>query len=120
MHVNSIMFLMGASKHVGLIQSVCIMKKHQEKFLVAVLIMIQDYRAQGFFNVISISANKAFELNKSKIEDKPYQVALTMCDANRHVKEIERMIRFVKERIQVVRFAMLYKIIPKYLTIEIV
>ena len=97
--LNSIMFLVGASKRIGLVQYVCVRKKYQEKFLEAILIMIREYRAQEVFDFIGIGANEAFKSIKSELEDKPYQVALTTCDANRYVEVIERMIRFVKERI---------------------
>ena len=40
MHIDGIMFLVGASRHIGLIQCVCIRKKHREKFVEAILLMI--------------------------------------------------------------------------------
>ena len=42
MHVNSIMFLVGVSKHIGLIQCVCIRKNNREKFLLAILLLIPN------------------------------------------------------------------------------
>ena len=81
MHVNGIMFLMGLLKHIGLIHCVWIRKKYRDKILEAILIMIHGYRSQGFFNVISIGADKASKLIKSELEDKPYQVVLTTCSA---------------------------------------
>ena len=45
MHDNGIMFLVGVSKHIGLIQCVCIQKKNYEKFLEAILTMVREYRA---------------------------------------------------------------------------
>ena len=65
--------------------------------------MIREYRARGVFEVISISADKEFDSIKSILEDKPYQIALTTCNADQHVETIEGMIRFVKERIRVVQ-----------------
>ena len=70
------------------------------------------------FNVVSIGAEKAFDPIKAKLEDEMYKVKLTTCDANRHIEIIERIIRFMTERIQVVRFTMPYKTISKRLTIE--
>ena len=49
---------------------------------------------------MSISADKAFDAIESKIKDEPYNVALTTCDTNCHVEYVERMIHFVKERIE--------------------
>lgn len=40
MHISGIMFLVGASKHIDLIQCICIRKKNREEFLEAILIMI--------------------------------------------------------------------------------
>ena len=100
--------------------SVFIRKKYGDKFLEDILIMIRNYRTQGVFNIISIGTDKAFKLIKSELEDKPYRVVLTTCDTDQHVKITERMIRFVKERIGVVRLAIPYKIIPKRLPIEMV
>ena len=120
MHVNGIMFLVGAFKHIGLIQCICIREKHCEKFLEVTLLMIREYRVWGEFEVISIGANIAFNSIKSVLKDKPYQISLTTCDADWHVEMIERMIRFVKERIQVVRLAMPYTTIPKRFIIEMV
>ena len=95
MHVNGIIFLLGASKHIGLIWCVCIKKKNREKFLEAILIMIREYRARGMFEVVSIGANNAFVAIKSELKDEPYNVTLTPCDVNRHVEFLERMISFV-------------------------
>lgn len=68
--------------------------------------MICEYRAQGVFNVVIIGADRVFDPIKSELEDEPYKVKLKTYDANRHVEVIERMIRFVKEIIQVVRVVM--------------
>ena len=119
-HVNNIMFLVGVSRHIGLVQCVCIRKKNQEEFLHAILLMIREYCSQGIFDVISIGAEKAFDAIESEIKDEPYNVTLTTCDTNRHVEYVERMIRFVKERIHTVRVAMPYKTILKCMTIEMV
>ena len=99
MHVNDIMFLMGVSKHIGLVQCVCIRKKNREKFLQAILLMICEYRSRRIFDVGSIGIDKAFEAIESEIKDEPYNVTLTTCDADCHVEFVERMIRFVKEQI---------------------
>ena len=120
MHVNGIIFLVGASRHIGLIQCVCIRKKHREKFMEAILLVIREYQSQGIFDVISIGADKAFDSIKSILEDKLYQVALTTCDDNQYVEIIERTIGSVKERIQVVRLAMPYTTIPKRFMIKMV
>ena len=120
MHVNGFMFLVGVSKHIGRIQCVCIRKKNREKFLEAILAMIREYRSRSVFNVVTIGADKAFDAVKSELEDAPYNVSLTTCDADRHVEVVERMIRFVKERIRTVCLAMPYKSIPKRFTIEMV
>ena len=82
--------------------------------------MIREYHSRGIFNIISIGADKAFDAIVSEIKDEPYNVTLTTCDANYHVEDVERMIRFMKEQIQTVRVAMLYKTIPKRMTNEMV
>ena len=83
--------------------------------------MIREYRAQGVFEVISIGADKVFDLIKSILKGKLYQIAsLITCNANQHVEVIEIMLRFVKERIRVVRLAMPYTTIPKRFTIKVV
>ena len=97
MHVNGIMYLVGVSKHIGLVQCVCIRKKNCEKFLHAILLMIRKYRARGVFDVVSIGADKALDTVESEIKDKPYNVTLTTCDADRHVEFVKRIIRFVKK-----------------------
>ena len=63
MHVNGIMFLVGVSKHIGLIQCVCIWKKNREKFFEAILAMIREYRSRSVFNVVTVGADKAFDLS---------------------------------------------------------
>ena len=45
------------------------------------------------------------DLNKNEIK-------LTTCDANRHVPQVERCIRELKERIRCCRVLMKYKYIP--------
>ena len=111
---------MGVSKHIGLIQCVCIRKKNREKFRYAILLMICKYQTRGIFDVISIGADKTFDTIESEIKDEPYNVTLTTCDDNQHVEYVERMIRFVKERIRTVRVVIPYKAIPKHLIIEMV
>ena len=60
--------------------------------------MICKYRARGVFNIFTSDAKKAFESVKSEFEGKlSYQVVLTICDVNQHIKVTERIIRFVKE-----------------------
>ena len=82
--------------------------------------MIREYRSRSVFNVVTIGADKAFDAVKSELEDAPYNVSLTTCDADRHVEVVERTIRFVKERIRTVLLGMPYKSIPKRFTIEMV
>ena len=60
--------------------------------------MIREFRARGVFEVATIGADKKFDCIKSKLQDVPYQVALTTCDVGRNVEVIEGMIRFLKER----------------------
>ena len=120
MHVNGIMFLVGVSKHIGLLQCVCIRQKNREKFLHDILLMLREYRARGIFDVVSIGADKAFDAIEAELKNEPYNVTLTTCVADRHVEFVERMIRFVKERIRTVRVTMPYKTIPKRMTIEMV
>lgn len=120
MHVDRITFLIGTSKHIGLIQCVYIRCKNREKFLAAILSMIREYRARGMFEVVTIGAIKAFYCIKSELQDVPHQVALTTCDADRHVEVIESMIRFLKKQIIVVRLQMPYKKIPKQFLIEMI
>ena len=113
MHVNGIMFLVGVSRHIGLVvQCVCIRKKNREKFLHAIFLMIHKYCSQGIFDVVSIGTDKAFDTIESEIKDEPYNVTLTTCDADHQVEYVERMIRFVKERIRIVRVTMPYKSSP--------
>ena len=120
MHVNSIMFLLGISRHIGLIQCVCIRKKNRVKFLEAILIMLREYRLRRVFEVISIGGDNAFDAIKSELKDEPYNVTLDTCDANRHVEVVERMICFTKERIRAVRVAMPYDYLPIRMTIAMV
>ena len=91
-----------------------------KKIFEVILIMICEYRARGVFNVTNIGIDKAFESIKSELEYKPYMVILTTCNVDCHVEVIERMIIFVKERICVVRLAMLSKTIPKRFIFDVV
>ena len=77
MHVDGIIFLVSVSKHIGLIQCVCICKKYRDKFLEAIMLMIRTYRARGIFKVTTNSANKTFDSIKFELQDDPYQVPLT-------------------------------------------
>ena len=76
MYVNGIMFLVGVSKHIGLLQCVCIRQKNRDKFLHAILLMLREYRARGIFDVISIGTDKSFDATESKLKDEPYNVTL--------------------------------------------
>ena len=74
--------------------------------------MIGEYRSRSVFNVVTIGANKAFDAVKSELEDAPYNVSLTTCDADLYVEVVEWMIHFMKERIRTVCLAMPYKTFP--------
>jgi hypothetical protein len=120
MHVNGIKFLISCSKHIGLLQTYCVRKNNREAILDCILKMVQTYRSRSVFNVITIEADGAFESIKHELQSKPYQIALTTCDADRHVETVERQIWFLKERIRAVILMMPYKRLPKRFTIEMV
>ena len=120
MHVNGIMFLISFSKHIGLIQTYCIRRNNKEKFLGGILSMLRLYRSRHPFRVVNIEADGAFESIREDLQDPPYQVGLTTCDADRHVETIERQIRHIKERIRSVRMMLPYKKLPKRFIIELV
>jgi hypothetical protein len=98
MHVNGIRFLISHSKHIGLLQTYCVRKSNREAILDSILKMIQAYRSRGVFTVVTIEADGAFNCIKHDLQDKPYQIALTTCDADRHVETVERQIRFLKKK----------------------
>ena len=120
MHVNGITFLISFSKHIGLIQSYCIRKSNKQKYLDGILAMLIMYRSRQPLQVTTMEADGAFEAIRQDLQDKPYEIALTTCDADRHVEIIERQIRFVKERIRSVRMMLPYKRLPKRFLIELV
>jgi hypothetical protein len=120
MHVNGIKFLISYSKHIGLLQTYCVRKNNRESILECILKMIQSYKSRSVFTVVSIEADGAFESIKHKLQDSPYNITLSACDANRHVEVVERQIRFLKERIRSVRMMMSYGKLPKRFTIEMV
>ena len=78
------------------------------------------YRTRSIFIVTTIGTGNAFNSIKFKLRDNPYQVTLTTCDDNQHVKVIARMIHFIKEHVRVVHLAMSYKKTPKQFTIKMV
>jgi hypothetical protein len=120
MHVNGIKFLISHSKHIGLLQTYCVRKNNREAILECILKMIQTYKSRGVFAIVTIEADGAFESIKHELQDEPYHITLSTCDADRHVKTVERQIRFLKERIRAVRLMMPYKKIPKRFTIGMV
>jgi hypothetical protein len=120
MHVNGIKFLISYSKHIGLLQTYCVRKNNRESILECILKMMQTYKSRSVFTVVTIEADGAFESIKHELQDDPYNVTLSTCDADRHVETVERQIRFLKERIRAVRTMMPYKKLPKRFTIEMV
>jgi hypothetical protein len=120
MHVNGIKFLISYSKHIGLLQTYCVRKNNRETILECILKMIQTYKSRSVFTVVTIEADGAFESIKHELQDEPYSVILSTCDADRHVESVERQIRFLKERIRAVRMMMPYDKLPKRFTIEMV
>jgi hypothetical protein len=109
MYINGISFLIYFSKHIGLIQSYCIRKNNKGKYLDGISAMLQMYRSRHPLRVLTIEADGAFEAIRQELQDQPYQVALSTCDAGQHVETIERQIRFVKERIRSVRMMLPYR-----------
>jgi hypothetical protein len=82
--------------------------------------MAQTYKSRSVFTVVTIEADGAFESIKHELQDEPYNMILSTCDADRHVETVERQIRFLKERIRAVRMMMPYSKLPKRFTIEMV
>ena len=120
MHVNGIKFLIAYSKHIGLLQTYCVRKNNRETILECILKMAQTYKSRSVFTVVTIEADGAFESIKHELQDEPYNMILSTCDADRHVETVERQIRFLKERIRAVRMMMPYSKLPKRFTIEMV
>jgi hypothetical protein len=120
MHVNGIKFLISYSKHIGLLQTYCVRKNNREAILGCIMKMMQTYKSRSVFTVVTIEADGAFESIKHELQDDPYNVTLSTCDADRHVETVERQIRFLKERIRAVRMMMPYSKLPKRFTIEMV
>jgi hypothetical protein len=120
MHVNGIKFLISYSKHIGLLQTYCVRKNNRYAILNCILKMMKTYRGRNVFKVVTIEADGSFESIRHELQSEPYQVALSICDADRHVETIKRQIRFLKERIRSVRLMMPYKKLPKQFTIEMV
>jgi hypothetical protein len=120
MHVNGISFLISFSKHIGMIQSYCIRKKNKQKYLDGILAMLRIYQSRHPLRVLTIKADGAFEAIHQELQDQPYQVALSTCDADQHVETIERQIRSVKEWIRSVQMMLPYKKLPKRFLIELV
>jgi hypothetical protein len=75
-----------------MLQAYCVRKNNRDAILGCILKMIQTYKSRGVFSVVSIEADGAFKSIKHDLQDKPYQVELTTCDADRHVETIERQI----------------------------
>ena len=119
-HVNGIMFMIGISRHIGLIQCICIRKKTQTNYLDAFGQMLRTYKLRGIFQVCSLTADGAFKCLQSELENEPYQVPTHFCDARKHVDFVERTNRFVKERIRCVRLRMPFKKLPKRFIVEMV
>jgi hypothetical protein len=120
MHVNEIRFLISYSKHIGLLQTYCVCHSNQETILDCISKMMKKYRSRNVFKVITIEADGAFDSIRHELQAEPYHVALSICDADRHVPTVERQIRFLKERIRAVHLMMPYKKLPKRFTIEMV
>jgi hypothetical protein len=120
MHVNGIKFLISYSKHIGMLQTYCVRKNNRDTILDCKSKMMKTYRCRNIFKVVSIEADRAFESIRHVLQDEPYQIASTICDADRHAEKGERQIRFLKERIRSVRLMMPYEKIPKWFTIEMV
>ena len=120
MHVNGIKFLISHSKHIGLLQTYCVRKNNRDAIMACILKIIQSYKSRSVFKVVTMEADGAFECIKHELQDKPYNITLSTCDADRHVETVERQIRFLKERIRAVRLMMPYKKIPRRFTIEMV
>jgi hypothetical protein len=92
MYVNGISFLISFSKRIGMIQSYRIWKNKKQKYLDGILAMLRVYQSRHPLRVLTIEAESAFEAICQELQDEPYQVALSTCDADRHVETIERQI----------------------------
>jgi hypothetical protein len=103
MHVNGIKFLISYLKHIGLLQTYCVWKNNRDTILDCISMMTKAYRSRDIFRVVTIEADRAFDSIRHKLQDEPYKIALSICDADRHVEIVERQIRFLKERIRSVQ-----------------
>jgi hypothetical protein len=54
---------------------------------------MKTYRGRNVFKVVTIEADGAFKSIQHELQSEPYQVALSICDADRHVETVGRQIR---------------------------
>jgi hypothetical protein len=81
--------------------------------------MYQYYLHRGF-HIKTVHANSELAPLKPLIESMPGGPMVNLASANKHVPEIERRIRVVKERCRATRHGLPYERIPKLMTIHIV
>jgi hypothetical protein len=81
---------------------------------------IYQYYLQRGFHIKTVHADSEFAPLKPLIESIPGGPMVNLASANKHVPEIERRIRLVKERCRATRHSLPFERIPKLMKIHIV
>ena len=117
MHVNGVLFLVSKSMHIKHYQTIPLLKKDKDNIWEALKWMLSEYNQRGG-SVKHVIGDPAFECLRKDLNVK--EIKLTTCDADRHVPQVERCIRELKERIRCCRALMRYKYIPSKFVREMV
>jgi hypothetical protein len=81
---------------------------------------VYQYYLQRGFHIKTVHADSEFAPLKPLIKSMPGGPMVNLASVNKHVPEIERRIRIVKERCRATRHSLPFETIPKLITIHIV
>ena len=117
MFVNKCAYFTAISQDIGLIHCCPIASRDNKQVVNVIQHIIDQYKLRGV-KVSTVHGDNEFAGMDEWMMDKT--ITLNTCDTNEHVPTIERMNRFLKERIRCIRMDMPFLHVPKRFLMEVV
>ena len=117
--VNKIPFFITVSQHISFATGDRLPNRNSGTIVSALLRVVALYSKRGFIVAICNMDNE-FECIKNLLMKRRHGIQLNICAPDKHVPEIERKIRTVKERIRSVSSTLPFEALPELVVVHLV
>ena len=114
-YIQRLLFIHAISWKVGYRQAATVSDRTKETMLSFINKSVLNYTGRGF-EVVDVHADKEFECLRESLGN----VSLEICGPDKHVPEVERSIRTMKETMRAMAHGLPYRRLPKLMVTELV